>query len=460
MEAKNNLDIIAYMNSFSPRTTPNATIRGMLINSQKNNPKSQGKNYSLSDLCNPLRLYFQIKYPKKFQPTLETQKLFALGNMVHGIMGKAIEKMPDFVDTESNLDGNFLGIPVRGRIDAETKDSIFEFKSKGELPKTIEEVFEKYPQDVEQLGFYSFLDPLHRKENYLIFVSQDGKFQLKAFKFVIKSVKGIGNELINRIELLKKVLSGEEPPSVFLKCRHCNKDCILNEEDLCEYINNNSLGCCIKQFVELIPSEEMEGRLSELLEIKGFEDIFSIYNIITSRKTLNESTTDLELEPFEGDELKRRSQVYFEELFYKSDLNISGKSYKEIKENNKIQDIYLKKNNFIKIGDEIYPCLIQASMAVSSSSLKNPHPYKIGELAILSSLTGFNKGYILIYYPNLSDEIRAFEITFEFNKDAMRKIREIVEILRSKDISKINLLPECPDFIHKKNCQFKDTCKI
>ena len=309
VEVKKNQDIIAYMNSFSYKITSNASIRGMLINSQKKNPKFGGKNFFLSDLCNPLKLYLQIKYPDKFQPTLETRKLFALGNLVHGIMGKAIEKIPNFVDTEAILDGNFFGIPVRGRIDAETKDSIFEFKSKTELPKTAEDVFKKYPQDIEQIGFYSFLDPLNRKENYLIFISQDGKFQLKAFKVIIKSVKGIENELRKRVKLLERVLSNEESPSVFLKCRYCNESCILNEENLCEYIKNNQLDCCIKQFVELIPSEEMEKNLSQLLELKGFEDIFSIYNIIVSRKTLNEAITEFELEPFEGNE-KMKNKVY------------------------------------------------------------------------------------------------------------------------------------------------------
>ena len=125
MEIKKAPDIITYMNNFVSGVTPNATICGLLINSQKNQPKFGGKNFFLTDLCNPLQFYFQSKYSDKFQPTLETKKLFALGNMIHGIMSKAVEKMPDFIDKEANLDGNFLGIAVRGRIDAETKESIF-----------------------------------------------------------------------------------------------------------------------------------------------------------------------------------------------------------------------------------------------------------------------------------------------------------------------------------------------
>ena len=65
----------------------------------------------------------------------------------------------------------------------------------------------------------------------------------------------------------------------------------------------------------------------------------------------------------------------------------------------------------------------------------------------------------MIYYLKISDEIRAFEVNFNFDKEALRNVKNIVERLNSKDISKIGLLPECPDFIHREECQFRDTCK-
>jgi len=463
------IDLTLYMNKFiSGNVTPNATIRGELVKIQQITKRYSEKDYFfLKDICDPVKLYLSSKYPERFEPTIDTKKIFSIGNRIHGTMGKAIEKMDDFIDTEAILDGHLIGIPVRGRIDAETKNAIFEFKSKNELPVNPQEIIERYPQDVEQLGFYSFLDPIKRKENYLIFVSQDGKYTLRAFKLTTKSFKGIERELRNRVELLKKVFSEEEHPSVFFKCRYCKDDCSLKTDSLCELYKNKNPKCSIKDFVEITRDEIMEKYLNELIELKGFENLYSIFNIITSRKTLNKSINELELEPeeLEVDESekskymeKKKNKTYFEEIVYKAGLSISAKEYKNILKNNKIPEIYLKKSNFIKIGDKIYPTLIHSTPSIYSSSLRKPHSYKIGELSILSILTGFATGYILIYYPNISDEIRAFEVKFVFPNEPLREIKKIVEILKSKDISKINELPECPSFIHENDCKFKNIC--
>jgi hypothetical protein len=450
------MNITEDMKKFVVGITPDATIRGKLLKSQEDRKAIIPRKYFfLTDLCDPLDFYLRTKYPDKFQPTLEKKKLFSLGNKIHGIMGKAIEKMDDFVDKEALLDGHLLGIPVRGKIDAEIKKSIFEFKSKQDLPQTASDVIANYPQDVEQLAFYSFLDPMKRKENYLVFVSQDGKYQLKAFKLITKSFKAVGNKLKKRVELLEQI----EFSNGSLKCRYCYDDCILKKENLCKYYDNSTLGCSVKDFVEIIPDKEMEESLNKLMEPNEFEDLFSIFNIITPRKTLHESTREIELEPYESDMDKEKNKIYFEELFYFSGLNITGQDYKNIIKTNKIPEVYLRKSNFIKIGQDIYPCLIFVSYSSYSSSMRVPSDYKLGELSILSTLIGANKGYILTYYPNISNEIRAFEVKLNLSKEAFRKIKEIIDILKLKDNAKINELLQCPEFIHKKECPYKQFCE-
>ncbi len=443
------------------RATPDATLRGTLIKARDEQPKTSEKKYFfLTDVCKPLEFYFKTKYPEKFQISIEKRKLFALGDRIHKIMEKAIEKMDNFIDVEANLDGQLIGLPVRGRIDAETNSSIFEFKSKDELPKSVEEIIEKYPQDIEQIAFYAFLDPMKRKEHYLVFVSQDGKYQIKVFKLTVKSHKGIGNELSKRIELLQKVVSGEEQPAIFSRCRYCGNNCELKKENACNLHSNPNPKLSIKDFITLESDKQMEDILKDLAKPHEFIDTFSLFNIITSRKTLHKATSEIELEPFDQDPEKIKNKNFFETLIYNSKLSISGKEYKTIMDNIKIKEIYLKKNNFIKIGDEIHPVLVHVSDSEYKGVLMQPSEYKIGELAMLSALTGFSKGYILTYYPNLSDEIRVFEIKFNFSKDTLRILREIVDILKSKDASKIALLPECPSFIHEDECAFKEKCKV
>lgn len=450
-------DIIEEMNDCIAGIFPDATIRGALLNSKDGCKKNTDKEYFfVTDVCNPLSACLKNLYPDKFEPTLEAKKIFSLGNKIHGVMGKAVEELEDFVDTEANLDGGLMGISVRGRMDAETNNSIFEFKSKSELPENVSDVLKKYPQDVEQLAFYSVLDSLKRRENYLIFISQDGGYELKVFKIITKDFEVVEKKLRERVSNLKKVFSGEESLSLFSKCRYCNPDCELMKEGSCEYFSNSELECVVKDDVEIFRDVEMENKMSALVSPDKFEDFFSVFNIITSRKTLHKSTAELD-DSFEMDKNRILNQAYFENVFFKSGLFISGGEYKEILKGNKIPEVYLKKNNFIKIGEKCYPCLIQVSDSSYEPMLRHPSSYKTGELAILSFLSGFDKGYILTYFPKMNDDVRVFEVKFNFGEGVFEKLKNIVDILKSKDKSKISLLPECPSFMHEK-CVYREIC--
>jgi len=95
--------------------------------------------------------------------------------------------MENFVSSESKLDGMIVGAKVVGKIDAKVDESIIDFKSKINIPQTVNEVITNCPSDVEQLGFYTAIDPLKPKVNYLVFISQKIGQEMKVFKTLARN---------------------------------------------------------------------------------------------------------------------------------------------------------------------------------------------------------------------------------------------------------------------------------
>jgi len=62
-----------------------------------------------------------------------------------------------------------------------------DFKSKINIPQTVNEVITNCPSDVEQLGFYTAIDPLKPKVNYLVFISQKIGQEMKVFKTLARN---------------------------------------------------------------------------------------------------------------------------------------------------------------------------------------------------------------------------------------------------------------------------------
>jgi hypothetical protein len=458
---ENLIDIFSRCEKGNPTT--HGTLTSLFVGKLNDQQIIKRKNYfSVSDICNPLQAYFKYKYPDKFEQSIETKKRFSLGNKRHNIIQKKIEKVDGFVDKEVILDGELLGILLKGRADAKIKKSFWEIKSKPELPTDKEQILKDYPQDIEQLCFYPLLDPEKPLENYLIFTTHLDYDKFKVFKIKILDFGKIKSLALKRISDLTNWLD-VEPPINPMKCRYCFENCSLKDKE-CKFFNNQVLPCEVENYVEIEESPEIEEILKNT-NLTEFEKEFSypIYNLIIPRKIINEGNVEVEEEDEEYDNsFKKLNSQLIQDLIYKLGYNISFEEFKSLEETKRIKEISQNKNSFIKIisnqKEVIFPILIHISKSFSSDYLNKVSPYKIGELGVHCFNNKSTKGYIISFFPKQNNELRIFEVNYDFPNEISQPLKKVVEILKENNIEKISELPRCPEFIHKKICKFRNVC--
>ena len=215
-------NIIPLMNRSVTSLNANDSLAGILKKKFSEIPISQSsplEYFYVTSLCDPYKEYILNKFPD-FKEDEETQKKFILGRKLHSFAEKWFKGMKDFVSSESTLDGFYVGIKARGRVDARIGNSIVELKTKQDIPKNEEEVTQKFPQDIEQLAFYSVLDPINPKTNYLIFMTQSPPYKFKVFKVEINNHDKIKEVLQKRINTLRGVILRGINPEALGKCRY------------------------------------------------------------------------------------------------------------------------------------------------------------------------------------------------------------------------------------------------
>lgn len=115
--------------------------------------------YYVTHLTNPAQTFFSRLYPEIKKPPELARKL-ARGKQLHNFASVWFRTLPNVTVEEGAIDGAWVGlIGVRGKIDYHIGNSILEFKTKDNPPETPKEIISFYPQDLEQLAFYSIIHP-------------------------------------------------------------------------------------------------------------------------------------------------------------------------------------------------------------------------------------------------------------------------------------------------------------
>ena len=163
-----------------------------------------------------------------------------------------------------------------------------------------------------------------------------------------------------------------------------------------------------------------------------------MFNLIAPKKILYKEYEDIEEDPYDNS-YKRQHQQLIQEILYKEDFIITNEELKTLKESQKIEEIYQGRNSFVKLNlngeEKIFPLLVHISPSKFPAQLNRVSQYKEGELGIHCLNNGTNKGYLITYFPELKHEIRVFEISYNFEKGALSKIKNIVEIIKNKDVT-------------------------
>jgi len=447
-------NVVTFVNGFIEKVQARDDISGRLelVHNSKDIKLEPIKGYfNIVDTTTPADYFAQQKLGKRKSKVLKG--ILNLGNKVHRIAQSWLKQHEDYFGSESILDGFFVGVSVRGKVDGRILTNILEIKSIKNIPEKAEDIILKYPQYVEQLAFYSAIDPLSPKENYLIFITRNYPYKIRCFKLNILDIEKIRNILKKRIYTMKQVFSGESDPSILGRCRYCDSE-YCNAKENCPLISLNPLNCEIKDYVSISDDKEFTEKVIKLKEKYGdsFES-YSAYNLLHPRifclRELIGSDEDEEIN--EGNTI---AKAYFSNLVYEfmkennlltKDINSSN--FHEFSLN---RYSWFKDKNSITPEGKITPFITHVS---NSSDFNRPHPYKIAEMGLYLMAHKITRGMIFQYYP-LKDKIKVFELTFNFNGDYLNEIKKIIEGLKNPENFKN--LPKCSFGCEK--CGYKQKC--
>jgi hypothetical protein len=418
--------------------------------------------YNLTELCNP-----QASYWTRMQPQIQdSRKLkikYGKGNRIHEKVERWLSEFDNFVGNESILDGTLEGFErIRGKVDCLLGDSIVEIKTKEELPN-IENVVSIYPQDVEQIAFYSVMHPEKPRVNYMIFVKNSSPYDLIVFKVIIKDMKKVGELLNSRRNLLDKALA-EKNPSFLGRCRYKGNFCKFEENKICECDKLEDLPLDINDYLEIIIEEPLSKKLIEIRDKDSDIETYSISDVLMPRKSFIKRNIQTD-ESFIPNEVKEDRKDLLKKAIKKLEMNLVKAEFNDIKKANRDKRLspywyWLKIADTKAPEGEIIPYSISVNLSSNKSSTESTDPYRLAELAVIAAAHNKRRGFIFVIYPNLGNQVQVFEVNFKEDKEFFKTIKDILDSLDNVKVKEdIEKLPICPRYCNsKKDCVLNEEC--
>lgn len=400
--------------------------------------KASPRNYHyITHLVNPAQTYYTRFRPDIKRPPEIARKL-VYGKQLHNFASIWFKNLPDFYAEEGLLDGAWAGVPgVRGKVDHRLGDSLIEFKTKDNLPDTPEDIISTYPQDLEQIAFYSAIHPSSPKRNYLVFMRNSSPYELKAFSIEIKDKGTIKSILISRIGLLNQAFKMEDP-SKLGECRYHSTGCQYHIHDVCSCAELEPLNTVpLQRSMEITYDDEFTRQLIQAREASETPDVFclSTRDIIAPRKHYMETISCLEssYNSNETDEFKAFLWESMRILKIRNNINLNGSERQSIIQSQRDSRVrigfrWLKLKSSIRPEGEIVPYIEKVSMN-NNKKFAKPSQYHLAELGIICAMYGKNKGLMIKVYPNLNNLVQVFQITYKKREEILRKVKSIIDVV-------------------------------
>jgi len=471
-------DVIKEINNeFFESVSSNLSLSSIIeqtVKSLSDSSPAPSSYYFLTDLTNPQQKFWKIIAPHVKKSDALTKKLI-MGNKLQTKFSNWCRLLPGFQIEEGLLDGAYVGIPrVKGRVDYIINNMIVELKTKEKIPESVNEVFEMYPNDLEQLVFYSALHPNNPEKNILLFMHDKSPFSIKVFEVITKNFDAIKSMIKERIKLLDEALSSstkEKPFEKLGKCRYHIHGCEFHNAGVCRCDRISPIDLSkLKGAIEIQQSDEFKKKLEE--KIKEFENSSSIKiypnNIIAPRQQFMTNVLEIERSDFEGMSDKFVFRTCLSSAIYKSKLNQFAPEEKEKLQENLFDKRFSVPFSWLRLpsssapGNEvILPYIVTVNM--TNSNYGRPSSYHIAELGIICASYDVNKGVILTMFPKLNKLVNAFEISYKQGeiKRTQDMIRNVInEIESAQKEEHLSMLHICPDFMDKNHdCPIQDKCK-
>lgn len=447
-------ETIPLVNNLVKECTPDASITSILKGLSKQgkiDSQTPREYYRVTELVNPCEAYWKRKRPElDKQPKL--RRKLNRGSQLHKNSSYWLKGIDGFTIYEGILDGIHVSLPkVRGKVDYIFNDSILDLKTKSKLPESADEIFDQYPQDIEQVAIYACLYPVKPAENFLLFMEDNPPHCIKAFRLKINDFGRITSLIKDRINRLDKALANDDPSRLGGSRYHNSDVCYLCEAGVCSCNELEPLSIeSLKKAIDIVYDEKLTEEIKSLKDSnREIREVYTTWNIIAPKEYYKEKVLNIESD-YVQDELKSEYQFCLRNLIDRLEFNASKLEIREVKKNLKesrllIGQRWVKKISSRNPDGTLVPYIYKVSKNKNRKYISQPNECYIAELGIISSAYKKDSGYIFIVYPHLDDEIIAFEVVFDQPDKILKNTREILDALevaeRDKDDSN---LPNTP----------------
>lgn len=438
----------------------------------KHEEPSPKNYYYITQVTNPAQTFFTRMNPDIERPPEITRKL-ARGKQLHSFAGIWFKNLPGFYADEALLDGAWVDIPgVRGKIDHRIGDSLVEFKTKDTIPNTPEEIISNYPNDLEQIAFYSVIHPSSPKNNYLVFMQNSSPYELKAFKIEIKNKGTIKSILHSRINLLNKAFETKKPEDLG-KCRYFETGCQYGDNASCMCATLEPLNTIpLQKSLEITYDDDFTKQLIQAREDSKISDVFclSTRDIIAPRKHYMEIISGLG-STYHNDEMEEYKACLWGSLGSlkkRQGIDLNGTERQlviksQIDSRARFGFRWLKMKSSVHKDGEVVPYIEKINLTDDIKITKSrPSQYHLAELGIICAMYGKNKGLIIRVYPNLENLVQVFQITYKNQPEILHKVTSIIDRTQTAEKDEALLsLPPCPRFMNdNEKCPLMSQCNV
>jgi hypothetical protein len=468
------MGLVEEINGFVIGITYDESLSSLLKNvmdTQLEEP-SPKNYYYITQVTNPAQTFFTRIHPEIERPPEITRKL-ARGKQLHSFAGIWFKNLPGFYADEGLLDGAWVDIPgVRGKIDHRIGDSLIEFKTKDNLPNTPEEIISCYPNDLEQIAFYSVIHPSSPKNNYLVFMKNSSPYELKTFKIVIKDKGTIKSILHSRITLLNKAFETKNPKNLG-KCRYFETGCQYSDNASCSCAELEPLNTLpLQKSLEISYDDEFTKQLIQAREDSRIPDVFclSTRDIIAPRKHYMEIISGL-VSTYHNDEMEEYKACLWASLGSlkkRQGIDLNGTERQSVIQSQsdpraRIGFRWLKMKISGRQDGEVVPYIEKINLTDDIKISKSrPSQYHLAELGIICAMYGKTKGLIIRVYPNLENRVQVYQITYKNQPEILRKVITTIDLTeKSEKEEDLLSLPSCPPYMNDNGkCPLMSQCNV
>ncbi|MFA4876881.1 MAG: hypothetical protein WC586_05670 [Methanoregula sp.] len=454
------MGIIEDINRCVINTTYDEALSSLLknvMNSQISEDPMPKNYFYVTHVTNPAQTYFSRFHPE-VKKTPEIARKLARGKQLHNFASIWFKNLPDFCTEEGLLDGVWAGIPgVRGKIDHRIGDSLIEFKTKEEPPNTPDDIVSKYPQDLEQIAFYSVMHPSKPNKNYLVFMRDSAPYKIKAFRIDIKDIGTLKSVLISRIDLLNKAIETKDP-SKLGRCRYFETGCQFHIHGLCSCAGMEPLNIApLLRSLEITYDKDFTHNLIRARDASEVPRVFcvSTRDIITPRKHYMDIVSGLE-SPYNSDDVDEYKACLWASvsiLKREHSIDVDGTERQSIMAAQRdprarVAFRWMKIKSSLKPEGEIVPYIEKVSLANEMKYTK-PSQYHLAELGIICAMYGKSKGLIIRVFPNMDKYVQVVHVSYKNQDEIVRKVKSIIDSTEEAEKNgDLASLPLCPTYMN------------